>query len=61
MGASCLAHFNFIPVGRGLQMAEGDLNPRQREALLRTLNEWMQSGRIGVISTAPLFEASPTA
>ncbi len=53
MGASCLAHFNFIPVGRGLEMAGQDLSPRQREKLLNTLNEWMQSGRIGVISTAP--------
>jgi radical SAM protein with 4Fe4S-binding SPASM domain len=55
LGASCLAHFNFIPVGRGLEMTEGDLNPRQREQLLRTLNDWMQSGKIGVISTAPHF------
>jgi len=53
IGATCIAHFNFIPVGRGLEMAAGDLTPRQREWLLRTFNEWMQSGRIGVISTAP--------
>lgn len=53
IGASCIAHFNFIPVGRGVDMAEGDLTPRQREWLLRRLNEEMQSGRIGVISTAP--------
>ncbi len=53
IGASCLAHFNFIPVGRGLEMAAQDLTPPQRERLLQTLNEWMQSGRIGVISTAP--------
>jgi radical SAM protein with 4Fe4S-binding SPASM domain len=55
IGAGCLAHFNFIPVGRGLEMVEGDINPRQRERLLRTLNDWMQSGKIGVISTAPYF------
>jgi radical SAM protein with 4Fe4S-binding SPASM domain len=53
IGASTFAHFNFIPVGRGLEMVSGDLNPRQREALLETLNRWMQSGKIGVISTAP--------
>lgn len=53
IGASCIAHFNFIPVGRGLEMTEGDLTPQQRERLLRTFNTWMQSGRIGVISTAP--------
>jgi len=53
LGASCVAHFNFIPVGRGLRMVEGDLAPSQRERVLRTLHEWMQSGRIGIISTAP--------
>lgn len=53
IGASCVAHFNFIPVGRGLEMVEDDLNPQQRERLLETLNEWMQSGKIGIISTAP--------
>ena len=53
IGASTFAHFNFIPVGRGLEIAKGDLNPRQRERLLQILNKWMQSGRIGVLSTAP--------
>lgn len=53
IGAGCFAHFNFIPVGRGLEMTRQDLTPRQREHLLETLNRWMQSGRIGVISTAP--------
>ena len=55
MGASCFAHFNFIPVGRGLEMSESDLNPGQREQLLQLLNKWMQSGRIGVLSTSPQF------
>ncbi|MCP4246044.1 MAG: radical SAM protein [bacterium] len=55
IGAGVFAHFNFIPVGRGLTMVDGDLNPKQREWLLHTLNEWMQSGKIGVISTAPQF------
>ncbi|HEY3245841.1 MAG TPA: radical SAM protein [Phycisphaerae bacterium] len=55
IGAGVFAHFNFIPVGRGLQMVDGDLNPRQRELLLRKLNNAMQSGKIGVISTAPQF------
>ena len=55
MGASCFAHFNFIPVGRGLEMVESDLSPGQREQLLRTLNKWMQSGKIGILSTSPQF------
>ncbi|KKK65717.1 hypothetical protein LCGC14_2971350, partial [marine sediment metagenome] len=53
LGAGCFAHFNFIPVGRGLKMVSGDITPTQREELLGMLNEYMQSGRIGVISTAP--------
>ena len=53
LGASCFAHFNFIPVGRGLNMISSDLTPPQRERVLRTFNEWMQSGRISILSTAP--------
>jgi radical SAM protein with 4Fe4S-binding SPASM domain len=53
LGAGCFAHFNFIPVGRGLKMVSGDITPRQREELLGILNERMQKGGMGVISTAP--------
>jgi len=53
MGVSCFAHFNFIPVGRGADMIEQDISPRQREELLELLREWMNSRRLGVISTAP--------
>lgn len=53
IGAGCFAHFNFIPVGRGLKMVSGDITPAQREELLVLLNEYMQSGKIGIISTAP--------
>ncbi|MCD4699074.1 MAG: radical SAM protein [Phycisphaerae bacterium] len=53
IGAGCFAHFNFIPVGRGLKMVSGDITPTQREELLGLLNEYMQAGKIGVISTAP--------
>ncbi len=53
LGAGCFAHFNFIPVGRGLRMVSGDITPAQREELLGILNEKMQAGGMGVISTAP--------
>jgi len=53
LGAGCFAHFNFIPVGRGLRMVSGDITPRQREELLAILNRKMQEGGMGVISTAP--------
>ena len=53
LGAGCFAHFNFIPAGRGKGMIAEDISPQQREELLVLLNEYMQSGRIGIISTAP--------
>jgi len=53
LGAACFAHFNFIPVGRGLKMVAGDITPAQREKLLTLLNEKMQDDGIGIISTAP--------
>ncbi len=53
LGAGCFAHFNFIPVGRGVDMAEDDITPQQRQQLLEMLNEKMQEGGMGVISTAP--------
>ncbi|MCK4658362.1 MAG: radical SAM protein [Phycisphaerae bacterium] len=53
LGASCFAHFNFIPVGRGLNMTDLDLSPEQRERILHIFNDWMQSGRISILSTAP--------
>jgi radical SAM protein with 4Fe4S-binding SPASM domain len=53
LGAEIFAHFNFIPVGRGLKMVSGDITPQQRERLLGLLNKKMQADDIGVISTAP--------
>jgi radical SAM protein with 4Fe4S-binding SPASM domain len=56
LGADCFAHFNFIPVGRGLRMVSGDITPAQREKLLSILSKKMQDsadGGMGVISTAP--------
>jgi len=55
IGAACFAYFNFIPVGRGTGMTERDITPAQREELLELLNGYIQSGRIGVISTCPQF------
>ena len=55
LGATCFAHFNFIPVGRGKDWAQQDLSPQQREELLRLLNRHSQEGKIGIISTAPQF------
>ncbi len=55
IGCTTFVHFNFIPVGRGKEMAEFDLTPAQREDLLRTLNRFLQEGEISIMSTAPQF------
>jgi len=46
-------HFNFIPVGRGVEMAHEDISPRQREELLRLLLATLEERKISVMSTAP--------
>ena len=55
LGATCFAHFHFIPVGRGRDCVSGHLTPAQREQLLGVLNRHMQEGQIGILSTAPQF------
>jgi len=55
LGVSCFAHFNFIPTGRGAGIEKEDISPQQREELLMLLRDWMNSRRLGVISTAPQF------
>ena len=55
LGVSCFGHFNFIPVGRGREMVHRDITPGERDELLDLLHGWMESKRIGVISTAPQF------
>ncbi len=55
LGCTTFVHFNFIPVGRGQEIAQYDLTPAQRENLLCILNRYLQEGEISVMSTAPQF------
>ncbi len=55
LGCTTFVHFNFIPVGRGRAMAETDIDPGQRETLMRLLNRHLQEGEISIMSTAPQF------
>ncbi|MGB7620798.1 MAG: radical SAM protein [Terriglobia bacterium] len=55
LGANTFVHFNFIPVGRGVEMAHEDMSPSQREDLLRLLKKTLDDGKISVMSTAPQF------
>ena len=55
LGCKTFSHFNFIPAGRGREIADEDLTPRQREWLIQRLAWHLQEGKINVISTAPQF------
>lgn len=55
LGCSTFVHFNYIPVGRGAQNELNDLDPDQREHLLRVLERWLQGREISIMSTAPQF------
>jgi len=47
--------FNFIPTGRGRDIINLDLSPREREELLEYFyNEWMKGG-LQIFSTSPLY------
>lgn len=53
LGAQRFMAFNFIPAGRGADVAGIDLSPEQREALLKMLMNKNLSGGISALSTAP--------
>jgi radical SAM protein with 4Fe4S-binding SPASM domain len=55
LGCTTFVHFNFIPVGRGREMADMDITPAEREELLRLLNRHLQEEKISIMSTAPQF------
>jgi len=55
LGCTTFVHFNFIPVGRGRELATMDITPRERELLLQLLNRHLQEGKISIMSTAPQF------
>ncbi|MCD6278468.1 MAG: radical SAM protein [Desulfurococcales archaeon] len=56
VGANRIIFFNFIPVGRGLENAEElDLNPLERERVLRKLARENSKRKIEVLSTAPQY------
>lgn len=54
LGAKRFMAFNFIPTGRGREVAGMDLSPEEREDLLRILQRESEKG-IQVLSTAPQY------
>jgi len=55
LGVDWFMHYNFIPTGRGREIAESDITPEQREELLKWLYEKNYSSNISLLSTAPQF------
>jgi len=47
--------FNFIPVGRGVDIVDLDLSPEEREKFLENLAKAALRGEIEVVSTAPQY------
>ena len=48
--------FNFVPTGRGKDVIDMDLEPREREALLElAYRETTNGGKLQILSTAPQF------
>ncbi len=55
IGVKRVVFFNFIPVGRGREIVDLDLDPATREEVLRKLYREMQRRKIEVLSTAPQY------
>ncbi|KXA98729.1 hypothetical protein AKJ39_01065 [candidate division MSBL1 archaeon SCGC-AAA259J03] len=55
VGADMFMHYNFIPTGRGKEMAKLDLNPHEREELLKKLAKESENREIDLLSTAPQY------
>ncbi len=55
LGVHTFVHFNFIPVGRGVEMGHEEMTVEQREWLLQLLKDTLNEGKIGIMSTAPQF------
>ncbi len=55
LGAKIFMHYNFIPVGRGKEIANLDLSPDEREKLLNMLASQIGKRKISILSTAPQY------
>ncbi len=56
IGVKRLVFFNFIPVGRGVEITDLDLSPEEREEFMRTIyKEMKRRGGIEIFTTAPQY------
>jgi len=55
IGVKRVVFFNFVPVGRGKEIIDQDLDPITREKVLRKLYREMQKRKIEILTTAPQY------
>jgi radical SAM protein with 4Fe4S-binding SPASM domain len=55
LDAKWLLLYNFVPTGKGVEIAEADLTPEEREEVLKLCWNKMKAKSIDVMSTAPQF------
>jgi len=55
LGVHRFIHFNFVPTGRGPDIADQDLSPEERETVLIKLFKKRRTAGLEVLSTAPQF------
>jgi radical SAM protein with 4Fe4S-binding SPASM domain len=55
LGVQRFIHFNFVPTGRGPNIADQDLSPEEREELLNKLFKRRRTIGLEVLSTAPQY------
>ncbi len=55
LGADIFMHYNFIPVGRGMDITDQDISPEEREALLEMMALETHDRPITLLSTAPQY------
>ncbi len=55
IGVKRVVFFNFIPVGRGMDIANMDLNPIEREYFMRYIYKEMKRRKMEIYTTAPQY------
>jgi len=55
LGADIWMHYNFVPTGRGKDIAKLDITPQQREEMLKMLAKETKKRKITLLSTAPQY------
>jgi len=55
LGVQRFIHFNFVPAGRGPEIADQDLSPEEREELLNKLFKRRRTIGLEILSTAPQY------